>query len=149
MIKLKDIILEYIDEFGETRPVITKVEEDEAFQIIVRQLVPKLTQDYNYLCRRWSEPEIKPIDILRKLRKVKVEHYTNGMEILWVAKLKLTNIEFKTHKLAFRKKDLNRDDVNVFEIGYWDIAHPGWGDLGWVLYDIYTARKGINFDDQG
>lgn len=149
MIKLKDIIKEIKDQYGERRPTISKVEENEAFNLITKYLLPELIQRLNTVVNQWGIQQFKVEDVRKFLKKRRIENNLNGQEILYTLKLPNVNIgalEFRIRKFAFRKECHDRTNTNTFDVGFYDITNSKWGGLAWVDYPVEEFDKFFKVD---
>lgn len=118
------------------RPTISKMEEARALKLILSKLVPISIRKYNFKSERYGNTKITEQEARRLLRKYKVENFLNGQEIIYIIKLPLYDLFFRILKLSFRKDKGDREDKDIFNIGYYDITASSWGNLGWMDYSV-------------
>jgi hypothetical protein len=146
VIKLKDLIIEG------RRPTISKMEEDQAFQVIKIKLLPGVVNRYNWVAKtKWNVPKITIDEARKRLIKVKKERFTNGEEIEYAIKLPGTIISFATRKLNHKEdEDETVEGVGIkFEVGYYNFSLTGWGELSWNMYDVEGLSRGDYDTDKG
>ena len=137
MIKLKDLILE-------GRTIISKMEEQYALRVIIYKLLPHVVYFYNTVVTpKWGTSATTVEEAKRKLKKIKVVNYANGQEILYSISLPETTLEFNTRKLSYKKNDGDKEDRDVFQVGFYNMmADCGWGDYRWTMYDVEGLSQG-------
>ena len=137
MIKLKDLIIE-------RRPSVSKENEGYALQVIKVKLLPGVVNIYNYMAKtKWNVPQITLNEARKQLRKINVEHFTNGQAIEYGIKLPGTTILFKIQRLSFKKDHGDATDKETYEVGYYNFLLTGLGESSWNMYDV----KGLSAGD--
>lgn len=128
MIKLKDLIME------RNEPILTKLEEQNAFNLLINKLVPYAVVSYNNWVSEKKNRSMKKKfylttdkEMAKNIKKINRE----PTEVNYDCELKHGHVEFR-----IKKNNNPLTNIDEIEIGYLNPADLGWHSSGYRWYSF-------------